>query len=114
LAERHNLSLLELIDLLDSPQFIALLDRLNAIVERRAATIALHARPSALAGLEAVIATTTSPETARKAAATLVRASDRVLTPKRAHPQISTTQPEAPPETDATSTSPPDPASTPP
>lgn len=83
LAAKHSLSLTELCATLESPEFTELLERLSRLAEKRARDIATHTRAGALRTLESVCATAINPETARKAASTLIRASDRVMYPAR-------------------------------
>lgn len=77
LAKRRGLSLAALCERIESGEFQATLARLNAIAANRAQDIALHARALALDTLARILSDPDAkPETARKAAATLIRASD--------------------------------------
>ena len=83
LSRRHGMTLEQLATLLESAPVQSLIRRLTRLAAQRARVLAVQNRSSAIASLETTVATTDNPETARKAAATLIRASDRVLYPLR-------------------------------
>lgn len=83
LSRRHSMTLEQLATLLESAPVQSLIRRLTRLAAQRARVLAVQNRSSAIASLETTVATTDNPETARKAAATLIRASDRVLYPAR-------------------------------
>jgi hypothetical protein len=83
LARRHRLTLEGLATALESEAAQSLIRRMTRLAAQRARTLAIQNRASAIASLETTMATTDDPETARKAATTLIRASDRVLYPPR-------------------------------
>ena len=101
LARRHGLTVRGLADALESEPAQTLIRRMTRLASQRARALAIQNRASAIASLETTMATTDDPETARKAATTLIRTSDRVLHPPRRGRVTTKRTPEQP---DATPT----------
>lgn len=107
LALRHGLSFDALCDLIESERFQRLLARLNNLAARRAQDVALHTRAGAISALVDVVTAADKPETARKAASTILRASDPVTSPQRQRGVTSPTSTSSDPPPGASASPPP-------